>query len=235
MAIAGRYKRFRNLSCREELDVRLKSDNTISSTTKWLQEEKQECTDISPASLRTMLTNYKNNYLLKQEIAQESYNKRYGRYSLKRNVSKELDELEELEKLYDLHVNRIEDGRKSEIEVGMINKQVSKDIGLAVNILKKHHDIKMDLGIDGGRNLGTMGVRQEFTEIIRKSHGKEVADAFSNPGSRSKVLGAARALLSQGVDDLDVEDAEFELVDEPTDEKGSSEDLSEKSSDINDK
>lgn len=230
MAIAGRYKRFRNLPCRDELDVRLKSDNTISSTAKWLQEEKQECTDISTPSLRTMLTNYKNNYLLKQEVIQESYNKRYGRYSLKRDVNEELDELEELEKLYTLHLDRINDGRDVEVKTGVVNKQVSKDIGLAVNILKKHHDIKMDLGIDGGRNLGTMGVRQEFTEIIRKSHGKEVADAFSNPGSRSKVLGAARALLSQGVDDLNIEDAEFEVVEEPSGEKESSNELS----DIND-
>ena len=71
---------------------------------------------------------------------------------------------------------------------------VNKDIMLAATILVRRHEIKMDLGVGGGRNLGTLGIRPELQANVDK-YGEDVRSAAKSAESRSRVLALAKSLV----------------------------------------
>jgi hypothetical protein len=64
-----------------------------------------------------------------------------------------------------------------------------------VELVAKMHDIKMDLGLTGSRDLGTLTVSQERLEEIRSRYGEGAARAFADPVQRAQVLGLLKRVM----------------------------------------
>ena len=81
---------------------------------------------------------------------------------------------------------------------GAINPQVDK-IGKSMrDTVVKMHNIKMDLGLVGSRDLGTITVSAERIEYIKNKYGEGAAKAFADPVSRGRVLAALNAIRRAG-------------------------------------
>ena len=62
----------------------------------------------------------------------------------------------------------------------------------------------MDLGIGGGRNLGTMTIRPELIVDVGNRYGEDIAELVQDPDSSNRVLSIARSITQLGVDLGDV-------------------------------
>jgi hypothetical protein len=85
-----------------------------------------------------------------------------------------------------------------------------------VDLVKQMHDIKMDLGLTGSRDLGTLTVSAERLEEIRSKYGEGAARAFADPVQRAQVLGLLKRVmrLSGRQDVIDIPYEEDEIEDE---------------------
>ena len=69
----------------------------------------------------------------------------------------------------------------------------------------RRHDIKMDLGVEGGRNLGTMTLRPELGATVSGKYDVDIMQAANDPISRGKALAVARALAALDGDVMDID------------------------------
>ena len=119
---------------------------------------------------------------------------------------KGIEELDELEDLYRRQMARIEMGMGFENATKILNRHLNQEMALAVDILRKRHNIKMDLGVGGGRNLGSVTVRPELMMDVRERYDDETYSAIQDPESRNKVLSIVRSLKEIGAVDGEILD-----------------------------
>jgi len=188
---AGKHARLRLLDCFPELQAKFKRGYPPTEIAEWLQETKMECTDISRESLITSLHRYKKDLgpiPLASPVVPEVV------AAAEEKIAKGLDELEELEKIFELQMCRVNIGHQFEKNSKILNRFINQEVALAAQILQKRHNIKMDLGYDGGRDLGTLNIRPELVDNLRDRHGEEVVDAMGDAEARGRALSIARSL-----------------------------------------
>lgn len=185
-----RFSKIKALECLDQLNEKLTSGYPIPGIAKWLQEEMMEYTDVSRDSLVTILSRYRNAMPPAQLVAPMSK----VAVQAETRVMRGLDELDELEELYSIQKSRIMRYSALEANAPMPWVAVNKDIMLAATILVRRHEIKMDLGVGGGRNLGTLGIRPELQAKVDK-YGEDVQVAAKSPESRGRVLALAKSLV----------------------------------------
>jgi len=211
----GSFKRIKALNCIQTVQSMLKLRDTLRTIADYIQKDQKEMLDITTGSLVSILGRYRKAFMTPSDLHKEDMVDRYG--SKADEFINGLIEIDELSKLYALQMKRIGVGMELEEKLHFLDKKINIEIDLALRILKKSHDIKMDLGVGGGRNLGTMGIRPEFSSNLETIYGSDVLDTFNNPDSRSKVFSAMKVLLvdsgmSDIIDSLD-EDSEIEPED----------------------
>ena len=187
----GKHARIRQLACIEDVDRKLKENRAIPDVAEYIQEVAMEATDISRQSLITGLHRYKKDMTpveLTERVLPDLVQKAEER------VAKGLNELEELERIFELQMGRVELGMQFEKSTRILNRFVNQEVALAAQILQKRHNMKMDLGFDGGRDLGTLSIRPELAESVRDRHGADVAEAMSDAEARGRALSIARSL-----------------------------------------
>lgn len=206
-----RHSRFLNLECKNELDERICAGYTMPQIARWLQTEKQLCTDVGYDSLCTMLSRYRQEMKPAQLIAP-----RMPKTIEKANetVEKGLDELEELEKLYALQMERVSLGMDFEKKTKILNRFVNQEVALAAQILVRRHEIKMDLGVNGGRDIGTLTVKPEIRLAVENAHGEGVARAIADPAAAGKVYDLYERMVRARDAASEVIDVSFEEDDD---------------------
>ena len=201
----SKHKRFRNMNCYNEFHSRVMQGYALTEIASWLQEEMQECTDIAYDSLVTLITRYRKDLSpveVKTHMTPEIVKK------AEEELAEGLDELNELQSLYKLQLERINMGHKFEKMTNVLNKMLGGEISRAGDLLMRHHNLKMDLGFNGGRNLGSLTVRPELELEILNAHGAGAHKASKSVEAGSRVLSIAKALT-----DLEmITDAEFEDI-----------------------
>ncbi len=80
------------------------------------------------------------------------------------------------------------------VEYYCYDKTISPDVELYMRMLGKLHEIRMDLGYAGGKNLGAAVDTHPGGREIREKHGDVVEATFSNAESSAKVLSIYRQL-----------------------------------------
>ena len=190
---------------RSKMDEKIQHGFSLTEVARWLQEEQEQCTDLSRDSLVTTLFRYREDMkpmdVIKKVmpmVVQEAV----------KTLEKSIDELDELQKLYSLQRERIEIGFQFEKSSRVLNKNMTQEIAQASSLLMRRHEIKMDLGMDGGRNLGTMTLRPELGATVSGKYDVDIVQAANDPVSRGKALAVARALAAL---DGDVFDMDFEI------------------------
>ena len=185
-----RFAKVKSLECLEPLNEKIKSGYPIPEIARWVQEDMMEYTDVSRDSLVTILSRYRNAMPPAQLVAPIPG----VAVKAEARVMKGLDELDELEELYAVQKGRIRRYAALESQAPMPWNAVNKDIMLAATILVRRHEIKMDLGVGGGRNLGTLGIRPELQANVDK-YGDDVKSAAKSAESKSRVLALAKSLV----------------------------------------
>lgn len=181
-----------------ELRARLMANMPIPEVARWLQEEQHDCLDVTRESLIRSLHKYKNNYIprgfakLVPSVMEET-SKLEARLE---EASKAMDEVEELERLYALQMERIQIDAKNEKDNNKLFNSLSQDIRVAMDILARRAQLKMDLGIEK-RHLGQLDVDQKDLDGLMNRYGKPtVSKVLKNAESRRKVLHVAQNIIA---------------------------------------
>jgi len=194
--VRERYAKIKALRCKDDLDRMLRAGYPVPKIAKWLQEEMGEYTDVTPESLVSTLSRYRNDMPKADMMVARNPN---VATRARKAVVEGLDELDELEGLYrDARERiklgmRIERGRKKRGKQGAVppmhNPKLTQDFAVALQILARRHDIKMDLGMQrGAQQQPGINLDPEVTEKLEQKYGPEVAAAMKSPESRAKVL-----------------------------------------------
>tara|TARA_B100001094_G_scaffold294543_1_gene315253 strand:- start:372 stop:1034 length:663 start_codon:yes stop_codon:yes gene_type:complete len=189
-----RFSRFTGLSCFDEFEAKISYGYTNHAIATWLQDEKGKCKDVKPRSLATMVGRYRKALPPMKRGIKPDVRGQVQEKALK-EVEKSIDELKEVSKLYRIQMDRVSEGVEQEAEIRGLVKTLGQEINLAASLLRQSHAIKMDLGLDGGRDLGTVTVRPEVLLSVKENHGDSVYSAISSPQSRGKVLAIAKQLM----------------------------------------
>jgi hypothetical protein len=208
--VGQRHRRIMDIppAIRAKMDEKVQHGFSLTEVARWLHEEQEQCTDLSRDSLVTTLYRYREDMKPMEivrgmipVVAQDAV----------KTIEKAIDELDELQKLYHLQRERIDIGLQFEKSSRVLNKNMTQEIAQAASILMRRHEIKMDLGHEGGRNLGTIGVRPELASAVSNNFDQDVMSTASDPISRGKALAVAKALAAL---DGDVGIFDFELGDD---------------------
>lgn len=202
-----RFAKIHALTCKEDLDAMIRAGYALPKVAKWLQEEMGEYTDINQSSLVTTLSRYRKAMPAGDLLAVKNI-KVAGRAA--RKIEEGLDELDELAGLYgDLRERiklgmRLERGRKKRGDKAAIppslNPKLTQDFAVALQLLARRHDIKMDLGIQRGSENTNVEIDPEVAAKLKEKYGEDVSAALGNPESRAKVLSIVEMIKKRAAD-----------------------------------
>ena len=220
-----KFAKLKACSSFEEADRRLRLGCTFVEVARFVQEERQEYTDITHESMCDVLAKYYES--IPQTEKALAVNGPIAR-KLAKQINYNLDEVEELEKLYALQMKRIAIGHGHEENMNMQLPNMGKEIFVAMKILNQTAQLKMDIGITK-RQLGQLDINgQQALEVGERYGNENVSKVLSDPESRRKVMLLAEQLIKKGLkinpdaviterqesDIIDVEPIEVEKVSE---------------------
>lgn len=204
------FSKLRSLACFDEVNRRLCEGYPLKEVAQYIQDEEKEYLEVKRESLIWTLDAYRNTIPKAQLLA-----KRMPPVFAKaaETVRKGLDELEELENLYKLQMQRIEIDRKNEKNIGKLLHTMTPEIKAAKDILSTIAQLKMDLGLSK-RHLGQLDVdARVMADVQTRYAGKpSVTQVLNNAESRRKLLGLVDQVLAleSKVEDAEIVDDEDE-------------------------
>jgi hypothetical protein len=189
----GRFQRLRGLRCYDEVVERLTAGYPIPDIARYVQEEEGEYTDIKRVSLCNELCEYRNREICPADLIAP----RLPHVVIKANkeFGERLEDLRRLERLYELGLYRIDLAHGRERRTGEIDPDVDRHMKGLIDLIHQMHEIKMDLGLTGSRDLGTLTVSPERLQEIRERYGENAAAAFADPVQRAQVLGLLKRVM----------------------------------------
>lgn len=206
------FARIKALRCYTEVVERLVAGFPCPDVARYIQEEEGEYTDVKRSSLCEHLRDYVNSEVASTDLIAP----RLPHLVIKaaKEFGERLEDLRRLERTYEVALYRIDLAHGMERRTGTIDPDVDRHIKGMVDLISQMHAIKMDLGLTGSRDLGTLTVSAERLREIQERYGDGAARAFADPVQRAQVLGLLKRVLRlQGRQDVidiphDPEDAE---------------------------
>ncbi len=136
-------EKFRSLSFFQEFDKRVRQGISSHRIAKWLQKEMCEFTNIKPSSLEVYIRAYKASLPpCTVEIAKPRYID-----TMLEKMEGGIDELEELESLYLIQMQRVSAFVESEANSNTVYPRTHKELQVAADLLKTRVNLKLELGI----------------------------------------------------------------------------------------
>lgn len=166
-----------------------------SDLAKFIQEESNELVGLSPSYVRKMLDEYRRT-IPPAELLLTTQNTKVANNATQKVVSG-LQELDELNRLYEIQMQRISIDVENEKKINKLFQTTGREIFYAMKILKQSSDLKMDLGI-AKRQLGEVSVNGQAAVQIADRYSDGIGKVMTDPDSRRKVLGMVEALMSLG-------------------------------------
>jgi hypothetical protein len=121
-----------------------------------------------------------------------------------REVEQGLDEIDAMEELYNLQMARIRVGKAAEDTANFLNKFMPQEVKVALDILDRRLQRKMDLGIGARRQPLEVQVNHALGKIEDR-YGPNVRAVFEDPERAGKLISLFRRLTNSQV--VDVEEA----------------------------
>lgn len=228
VVVAPAFDRLKNMKCFGEAHQRLIEGWPLNDLARWIQETKEECTDISQEALATTLSKYRSSIPLGEIKATEEL----PSFLAKKmdEAEQTIDELQALKDIFDIQKARIDMDHKLEKQVGKSFGSLGQEIRIMREIIAESLKTKMELGIKK-RDLGTLNVGGEVSVAHAHTHQEidnpAVKKLLDSPQSRRKLLGIARTLLKSAGTTLSSADLMPEMVDDVIEGELGSEDLGE--------
>lgn len=198
-----RYKRLKSLNCFPEVNGMLKEGRSPNDVARFIQEQRGEYDDIKHDTLMRILQKYREEIPPAQLIAPQ---RPKVVFDAQDRFDDGVRELERLDELYNLQMERVYEAREREKTFPFLIDNLRENIDQAVKIVHEMHDVKMDLGIGGGRNLGTLTMSPGTVDYVKSQYGDGVARVIQSSESRNKVLSLVRRMTIVANDDYEDED-----------------------------
>lgn len=165
----------------------------IPQLVRYLQEDLQEFKDVPKARLLYWVSAYRD-HVPKSEFVFDRppdsvADTRLSVYQEKsaQKLLHGIDELVELQKLYELQLERIAIDFEREKENKKLSGSMTQEIRITKEILESSAKLKMDLGIDK-RHLGVVETEQRLLKEVAAAIPEETAkQALDDPDSRRKL------------------------------------------------
>lgn len=181
--------------CFDEVDRRLRIGWSSTDLAKFIQEESQELTDLSSTYVCKMIDNYRKS-IPPAELLLTTQSTTVAKNAIAK-VANGMEELEKLNELYELQMERIKIDVENEKKINKLFQTTGREIFYAMKILKQTSDLKMDLGI-AKRQLGEVSVSGQAAIAIGARYENGVEKVMTDPDKRRKVLGMVEALMTLG-------------------------------------
>lgn len=201
-----KFSKIKSLKCHDAVLDMLYSGFPPRAVARYIQNRNDEYTDVTYESLVVMVHRYRES-LAEGDFVRRTLPTVFEKAEMK--FSDKLEELKRLENLWSATKYRFDMLHGAELynefrdETGEVlevyhDRRANVVTKLLVDISMKMHSIKMDLGLTGSRDLGTITVSAEKLAYIKDKYGDGAAKAFSNPVSRSRVLAVLGATIRAG-------------------------------------
>lgn len=213
------YTKLKACSSFEEADRRLRLGWPVTEVARFIQEESGEYTDVTFDSLCETLSRYYATIPAAEKGT--GVNSLVARKAAKA-LSDGLDEVEELKKLYEIQLERIEIDFQHEKNMNKLLPTTWKEIQVAMKLANQSAQLKMDLGLVK-RQIGQLDVSagQHALEAGERYGRESVGKVMADPEARRRVLGLAEKLLVLGAK-AGIEAVELDKVIEEEKEKEAS-------------
>lgn len=162
---------------------------------KFIQEESEELTHLSASYVRKMLDEFRHTIPV-AELMLTTQNTAVGIHAAQR-LANGMYELEKLNELYDLQMDRIKIDVENEKKINKLFPSTGREIFYAMKILNQSSELKMNLGI-AKRQLGEVSVTGAAAVQIADRYSDGIGKVMSDPDSRRKVLGMVETLMMVG-------------------------------------
>jgi len=189
-----------------EVDALLRAKIPINDVARFVQEQLGRMRDVAPDTLRGVLSERLAQLKADDEasvVRHASENPSQPRQpgvlasSLYSRVASGVSSLVELEALYLFQRDRIGWLAGKEYGDGEHNKELHKELKMAVKILETHAGIMEQLGLTGGASKDSLEVSLKL-KGVRSRHGDDVSQVMSNPESRQRVMNLANQIIGSG-------------------------------------
>lgn len=137
------FKDLKAMPCFDEFDKKVKAGIALEEVGRWLQEDMFQQMDIKRESLVRKLYRYKAS-LPPAEIVKEP--PVYVQKAIEK-MTRGVNEIEELEKLYLLQLKRISIDAETEAKINKLFSSTGGEIKIAADLLNSMMEKKMELGI----------------------------------------------------------------------------------------
>jgi hypothetical protein len=187
------FARIKGLRCHTEVVERLVAGYPCPDVARYIQEEEGEYLDVDRKSLSRMLLRY-----VSEEVSEaDLISPRLPHLVIKaaKEFGDRMEDLRRLERTYEVALYRLDLAHGRERRTGDIDAGVDKQMKVLIDLVAQMHAIKMDLGLTGSRDLGTLTVSAERLEEIRTRYGEGAARAFADPVQRAQVLGLLKRVM----------------------------------------
>ncbi len=219
--------RIANLRCYETVHDMVCAGYPLTAIANLIQDKMQEYLDVPKQAVVMALHRYRESLKDSGDLVQGAMPRVF--VEAKKKFSNKMQELERLEDMILVLQYRIDLAHGVERIANAVDPGVDRMTREFTNVVARMHDIKMDLGLVGSRDIGTITVSAERLEEVRLKYGDNAAKAYADPVSRNRVLAAIGAIrkvsgdksverlaTEMGVSDPDgaVIDAEFTAKEE---------------------
>jgi len=181
--------------CFDEVDRRLRIGWGSPDLAKFIQEESQELTELSTNYVRKMIDEYRKT-IPPAELLLTTQNTIVASNAAKK-FSNGMEELEKLDELYNLQMERIKIDVANEKKINKLFPSTGREVFYAMKIIHQTSQLKMDLGI-AKRQLGEVSVSGTAAVQIGARYDDNVGRVMADPDGRRKVLGMVEALMTLG-------------------------------------
>lgn len=181
--------------CFDEVDRRIRMGWSSLDLATFIQEESKELDHLSAGYVRKMLDDYRKT-IPPAELLLTTQNTMVA-MNASAKVANGMEELQKLNQLYDLQMDRIKIDVDNEKKINKLFQTTGREIFYAMKILKQTSDLKMDLGL-AKRQLGEVSVSGSAAIQIGDRYNDGIGKVMSDPDSRRKVLGMVETLMALG-------------------------------------
>lgn len=185
-----KFWRIKALKCYPQVYKMLMVGKPAPVIALYIQDERNEYTDVKLNSLATMLSEFR-----RAELGNGVLFDRMPHLvvSAAREFTDRLAELKELENLLDMQHARLDDAHGDVLMTGEKNPHIEKMEKALQDTIRLTHQIKMDLNLTGSRDLGTLTIAAEKMEELHQRYGQAGDKVFASPASRGRMLEAWNA------------------------------------------
>ena len=193
---SARFEKLRAMRCFDLVYERIRQGWPMTEVARYIQEDRQEYTDVSSAALIAILGDFRKTIPPGELVAKRMPD---VMVEAKERIEEALDEVEELEKLYRMQMDRVSMEVATEKKINKLLPSMNSEIKEARQILESIATLKMEMGIKTRapvqHNVDVEVHERLGADLTQKFGSAAAAKVLESAESRRKVSGIVERFL----------------------------------------